>query len=631
MNDRMTELDLYLFHEGKLQEAWNHFGSTIVRDDLGRSLGVRFTVFAPHAKIVSVVGDFNGWDSRTHVMEKIDPTGVWRLFVPDVGEWEKYKFCIVTSFGQTIFKADPYAFFSDLRPDTCSKVYDIEGYRWNDGTYMEKRRSGEVSSQPMAIYEVHLGTWMTKPDKSMHKFNELVDYLIPYLKAEGFQYVELMPVTEHPLDESWGYQTTGYYSATSRYGVPKDLMYLIDCCHQNNIGVLIDWVPGHICKDAHGLYMFDGEPLYEYSDFKIRENEVWGTVNLDLGKGVTRSFLISNALFWARYFHVDGFRIDAVSNIIYHLGNPAVGTNFPAIEFLQNLSIAVKTKDPSLLLIAEDSTAFPNITKPVAKGGVGFDYKWNMGWMNDTLRYFEKDPIYRKYHHDLITFGLVYAFSERFVLPLSHDEVVHGKRSLVSKMPGDYWQKFANYRTLLGLQFTHPGKKLLFMGGEFAQMHEWKDKEELDWFLMQYPLHERAARFVRDLLAVYQHHKALFELDHDPAGFRWIDQSNRDQSIFSFLRLSRDPDDFCLIVLNMTPVAYESFRIGVPKAGVYEEILNSDKDLYGGSNVFNGLPLKSEPFPMHRCQQSLDLKVAPLSVAVFQFRSADEPTLFPTE
>ncbi|HOW37855.1 MAG TPA: 1,4-alpha-glucan branching protein GlgB [Candidatus Izemoplasmatales bacterium] len=631
MNDRMTELDLYLFHEGKLQEAWNHFGSTIVRDDLGRSLGVRFTVFAPHAKIVSVVGDFNGWDSRTHVMEKIDPTGVWRLFVPDVGEWEKYKFCIVTSFGQTIFKADPYAFFSDLRPDTCSKVYDIEGYRWNDGTYMEKRRSGEVSSQPMAIYEVHLGTWMTKPDKSMHKFNELVDYLIPYLKAEGFQYVELMPVTEHPLDESWGYQTTGYYSATSRYGVPKDLMYLIDCCHQNNIGVLIDWVPGHICKDAHGLYMFDGEPLYEYSDFKIRENEVWGTVNLDLGKGVTRSFLISNALFWARYFHVDGFRIDAVSNIIYHLGNPAVGTNFPAIEFLQNLSIAVKTKDPSLLLIAEDSTAFPNITKPVAEGGVGFDYKWNMGWMNDTLRYFEKDPIYRKYHHDLITFGLVYAFSERFVLPLSHDEVVHGKRSLVSKMPGDYWQKFANYRTLLGLQFTHPGKKLLFMGGEFAQMHEWKDKEELDWFLMQYPLHERAARFVRDLLAVYQHHKALFELDHDPAGFRWIDQSNRDQSIFSFLRLSRDPDDFCLIVLNMTPVAYESFRIGVPKAGVYEEILNSDKDLYGGSNVFNGLPLKSEPFPMHRCQQSLDLKVAPLSVAVFQFRSADEPTLFPTE
>ena len=631
MNDRMTELDLYLFHEGKLQEAWNHFGSTIVRDDLGRSLGVRFTVFAPHAKIVSVVGDFNGWDSRTHVMEKIDPTGVWRLFVPDVGEWEKYKFCIVTSFGQTIFKADPYAFFSDLRPDTCSKVYDIEGYRWNDGTYMEKRRSGEVSSQPMAIYEVHLGTWMTKPDKSMHKFNELVDYLIPYLKAEGFQYVELMPVTEHPLDESWGYQTTGYYSATSRYGVPKDLMYLIDCCHQNNIGVLIDWVPGHICKDAHGLYMFDGEPLYEYSDFKIRENEVWGTVNLDLGKGVTRSFLISNALFWARYFHVDGFRIDAVSNIIYHLGNPAVGTNFPAIEFLQNLSIAVKTKDPSLLLIAEDSTAFPNITKPVAEGGVGFDYKWNMGWMNDTLRYFEKDPIYRKYHHDLITFGLVYAFSERFVLPLSHDEVVHGKRSLVSKMPGDYWQKFANYRTLLGLQFTHPGKKLLFMGGEFAQMHEWKDKEELDWFLMQYPLHERAARFVRDLLAVYQHHKALFELDHDPAGFRWIDQSNRDQSIFSFLRLSRDPDDFCLVVLNMTPVAYESFRIGVPKPGVYEEILNSDKDLYGGSNVFNGLPLKSEPVPMHRCQQSLDLKVAPLSVAVFQFRSADEPTLFPTE
>ncbi|HAQ57203.1 MAG TPA: 1,4-alpha-glucan branching enzyme [Acholeplasmatales bacterium] len=622
MHSKMTEFDLFLFNEGKLQEAYRHFGSHLERDASGAN-GVRFTVYAPHARILSVVGEFNGWDSRTHVMEKTDPVGIWSLFIPGIGEWTKYKYCIVTSYGQTIFKADPYAFFADLRPETASKVYDLEGYQWNDATYLEKRRNRKHETDRMAIYEVHLGTWMTKPDKSFHKYNELVDYLIPYVKANGFSHIELMPVVEHPLDESWGYQGTGYYAATSRYGVPKDLMYLIDKCHEHGIGVLFDWVPGHICKDSHGLYMFDGEPTYEYADYKIRENVVWGTVNLDLGKGITRSFLISNALFWIRYFHADGFRIDAVSNIVYHLGNSAVGTNRPAIEFLQNLSVAVKAEDHSVLLIAEDSTTYPNMTKSVAEGGIGFDYKWNMGWMNDTLRYFEKDPVYRKFHHDLITFGLVYAFSERFILPLSHDEVVHGKRSLVNKMPGDYWQKFANYRTLLGLQFTHPGKKLIFMGGEFAQMHEWKDKEELDWFLLQYPLHERAGRFCRDLLQVYGAHKALYELDGSPEGFRWIDSANRDQSIYSYLRYAADPDTFCLVVLNMTPVPYDSYRVGVPREGVYEEILNSDKDVYGGSNVYNGLPIASVPEPMHACEHSITMKIAPLSCAILSFRPLD--------
>ncbi len=623
MHPKMTEFDLFLFNEGKLQEAYRHFGSHLEKDPAGTMSGVRFTVYAPHARIVSVVGDFNGWDSRTHVMAKTDPAGIWSLFIPGLGEWTKYKYCIVTSYGQTIFKADPYAFFADHRPETASKVYDIEGYKWNDATYLEKRRNKKHEADRMAIYEVHLGTWMTKPDKSFHKYNELVDYLIPYVKANGFSHIELMPVVEHPLDESWGYQGTGYYAATSRYGVPKDLMYFIDKCHENGIGVLFDWVPGHICKDAHGLYMFDGEPTYEYADYKIRENVVWGTVNLDLGKGVTRSFLISNALFWIRYFHADGFRIDAVSNIVYYLGNSAVGTNRPAIEFLQNVSVAIKAEDHSVLLIAEDSTTYPNMTKSVAEGGVGFDYKWNMGWMNDTLRYFEKDPVYRKFHHDLITFGLVYAFSERFILPLSHDEVVHGKRSLVNKMPGDYWQKFANYRTLLGLQFTHPGKKLLFMGGEFAQMHEWKDKEELDWFLLQYPLHERAGRYCRDLIQVYNATKPLHELDGSPEGFRWIDSANRDQSIYSFIRYAADPDDFCLVVLNMTPVSYETYRVGVPREGVYEEILNSDKDVYGGSNVYNGLPLRSDPEPMHACEHSVTMKVAPLSCAILAFRPLD--------
>jgi len=626
MNAKLSEKELYLFNEGKLHEGYKHFGSHLIKDELNQILGVEFTVFAPHAKMVSVVGDFNNWDSRTHPMIKVDLSGIYNLFVPNLHEWERYKYCIVTSYGETIFKADPYAYFSDNRPETSSKTYDIDGYYWNDGGYLENRRNQNPFESRCSVYEVHLGSWMTKPDGSFHKYNELVDYLIPYVKTHGFSHIELMPIVEHPLDESWGYQGTGYFSATARYGVPKDLMYFIDKCHQEDIGVIFDWVPGHICKDAHGLYMFDGEPLYEYTDYTIRENVVWGTVNLDLGKGVTKSFLISNAMFWMDYFHVDGFRLDAVSNIVYYLGNSSVGTNYPAIEFLKNLSYAIKEKDHSVLLFAEDSTTYPNLTTPVLDGGVGFDFKWNMGWMNDTLRYFEKDPIYRKYHHDLITFGMVYAYSEKFILPLSHDEVVHGKNALVAKMPGDYWQKFANYRVLIGFQFTHPGKKLLFMGSEFAQMHEWKDKEELDWFLLEYPLHERANRFVRDLIHVYNYHKPLYELDHSPEGFQWIDQSNRDQSILIFARFAKDHHVFCITVMNMTPTSYNHYRIGVPRTGRYEEILNSDKDIYGGSNLFNGLPIASEDIPTHGMSQSIDMIVAPLSISILRF--INEETLF---
>ncbi len=616
----MSDLDLYLFNEGKLKEAYKHFGAHLVKDDNNRIIGVNFSVYAPHAKIVSVVGEFNNWDSRTHVMQKVDEFGIFSIYIPGLSEWTRYKYCIVTSYGQTIFKADPYAFFSDDRPETSSKVYDIDGYVWHDKKYLNDRRKKNFFMDKMSVYEVHLGSWMTKPDGSFHKYNELVEYLIPYVKEHGFSHIEIMPIVEHPLDESWGYQGTGYYSATSRYGVPKDLMYLIDKCHEAKIGVIMDWVPGHICKDAHGLYMFDGEPLYEFEDSKFRENEVWGTVNLDLGKGITKSFLISNAMFWMNYFHIDGFRLDAVSNIIYYLGNMHIGTNLGAVEFLKNLSYAIKEKDHSILLFAEDSTTFPNLTTPVVNGGVGFDFKWNMGWMNDTLKYFEKDPIYRKYHHDLITFGMVYAYSERFILPLSHDEVVHGKKSLVDKMPGDYWQKFANYRVLIGLQFTHPGKKLLFMGGEFAQMHEWKDKEELDWFLLEYPLHERANHFVRDLIKVYNHHKALYELDHDPRGFRWIDQTNYDQSVFSFVRFSNDENDFVIVVMNMTPNTYIDFKIGVPKAGVYQEILNSDKEIYGGSNLYNGTDLQTFEEHNHGYDNSINMVVSPLSISILKYK-----------
>jgi len=616
----MNELDLYLFNEGKLKEAYKLFGSHLIKDDNNQIIGVDFRVYAPHARIISVVGDFNNWDSRTHIMDREDDFGIYHLFVPGLNEWERYKYCIVTSYGQTIFKADPYAFFSDNRPETSSKVYNIDDYLWNDEEYLKNRRIKNHYEEKLSVYEVHLGSWMTKPDGSFHKYNELVDYLIPYVKNHGFSHIEIMPIIEHPLDESWGYQGTGYYSATSRFGVPKDLMYLIDKCHQNNIGVIMDWVPGHTCKDAQGLYMFDGEPLYEYLDFAIRENVVWGTVNLDLTKGIVKSFMISNAYFWINYFHIDGFRIDAVSNIIYYLGDMNVGTNYGAIEFLQNLSSAIKEKDNSVLLFAEDSTTFPNLTKSVSAGGIGFDYKWNMGWMNDTLRYFSKDPIYRKYHHDLITFGITYVYSENFILPLSHDEVVHGKKSLVEKMPGDFWQKFANYRVLIGLQFTHPGKKLLFMGGEFAQIHEWRDKNELDWQLLEYPMHSLSNRFVKDLIRVYNNQTCLYELDSSPLGFSWIDQSNYEQSIFSFIRRGKDDSNFCIVVLNMTPNVYSNYLIGVPKKGFYQEILNSDKEIYGGSNIYNENSIETLDLFNHGFNQSISINISPLSISIIKYQ-----------
>jgi 1,4-alpha-glucan branching enzyme len=461
---------------------------------------------------------------------------------------------------------------------------------------------------------------MTKPDGTYHKYNELVDILIPYLLEHGFTHVELMPIVEHPLDQSWGYQGTGYFSATSRYGVPKDLMYFVDQCHQNGIKVILDWVPGHINRDDHGLYMFDGQPLYEYDEEWKRENVVWGTANLDLGRGEVQSFLISNALFWMKHFHVDGFRIDAVSNLIYFLGDPGNGVNDGAVGFLRSLATQVFLEYPNALLVAEDSSAHPGVTHPVDKGGLGFNYKWNMGWMNDTLKYFEHDPIYRQYHHDNITFGLTYAFSENYVLPLSHDEVVHGKKSLVDKMPGDYWQKFANYRLLMGLFFTHPGKTLLFMGGEFAQMHEWRDTEELDWHLLMYPIHDSAKRFIRDMNLVVKHEPALYQLDHDPRGFQWIDSNNRSQSMFSFARFGKNPDEHVVVVLNMTPLVHHGYRIGVPYKGTYVELINSDKDIYSGSNMFNGEPIFTQDVPMHGFDQSIQMLIPPLGMSILKWK-----------
>ena len=610
--------DLYFFNQGKLYDSYRIFGAHLIKDEQGNHKGTRFTVWAPHAKEVNVLGEFNGYQAWIHNLTKIDSSGVWSIVIEEALEWHMYKYQIKTFDDRELYKSDPYAFFSSERPETLSKIYDLDGYIWNDEHYMNNRNNDASYDNQMSIYEVHVGTWMTKPDGTFHKYNELVDHLIPYLLENGFTHVELMPIVEHPLDQSWGYQGTGYYSATSRFGVPKDLMYFVDKCHQNNIKVILDWVPGHICRDAHGLYMFDGEPLYEYSEEWKRENVVWGTANLDLGKGEVQSFLISNALFWMKYFHVDGFRIDAVSNLIYHLGDSRNGVNQGALDFLRNLSSTVFGYYNNALLVAEDSTAYPKVTHPVDQGGLGFNYKWNMGWMNDTLEYFQKDPVYRKYHHHEITFGLTYAFSENYVLPLSHDEVVHGKKSLVDKMPGDYWQKFANYRALMGLFYTHPGKTLLFMGGEIAQMHEWKDYTELDWHLLKYPLHEAAQRFNRDMNFVVKHHKPLYELDCNKEGFMWIDSNNSDMSVFSFIRYAKDKSDFVIIILNLTPIVHHNFRIGVPLKGKYIEVINSDKSAYGGSNMYNGEPMFTTDQPYNNFEQSLEMVLSPLSITIIK-------------
>lgn len=610
---------LYYFNQGKLIDAYEHFGAHLVKNKEGEIIATRFTVYAPHAKAISVVGEFNNFEGWVHQLSKIDETGIWRIEIAENLEWKAYKYEIHTHDGRTLYKADPYAYFSALRPDTTSKVYDLEGYDWQDKAYMNNRNETSVYQTPMNIYELHVGTWMQKPGGEFHRFNEMVDLLIPYLKENHYTHVELMPIYEHPFDGSWGYQGTGYFSITSRYGVPKDFMYFVDQCHQHDIKVIMDWVPGHICRDAHGLYMFDGQPLYEYRDPHIRENEVWGTANLDLGRGEVQSFLISNALFYMKKYHIDGFRIDAVSNIIYYLGDSRIGENQGALTFLKRLSHEIFNYYDNAILAAEDSTAYPKVTHPVEYGGLGFNYKWNMGWMNDTLKYFEKDPIYRKYHHNDLIFSLHYAFSENYILPLSHDEVVHGKHSLVEKMPGDYWQKFANYRALMGYFYTHPGKTLLFMGGEFGHMHEWKDYTELDWHLLEYPMHQSALKYNRAMMKLVKEEKALHENDHDASGFEWIDQYNADQSIVSFIRYSIAQNEHVVVVINLTPTPYHNYQIGVPARGQYTELINSDKSEYGGSNLFNGTAINTLNEPMHNKPYSIKMTIAPLSVSILKW------------
>ncbi|CAG7648696.1 1,4-alpha-glucan branching protein GlgB [Paenibacillus allorhizosphaerae] len=618
--------DLFLFHEGNLFQSYRMLGAHPA--DIGGVAGVRFAVWAPHASQVRVVGDFNCWDGTAHPMQKISTWGVWFLFVPGVREGEYYKYEIVTASGTLLYKADPYAFWSELKPGTASRVVSLEGYEWTDQAWQAQKRGRSVYRSPMNIYEVHLGTWKKKSDGSCRTYRELAVELVAYVKEMGYTHIELLPLAEHPYDRSWGYQATGYYSVTSRFGTPGDFMYFVDRCHSEGIGVIMDWVPGHFVKDEHGLRQFDGKPLYEYNDPAIAEKTEWGTLSFDYTKPEVVSFLISNALFWLDRYHIDGLRVDAVASMLFlNFGKPreqwvknARGgdENLEAIDFIKKLNHTVFRYFPDALMMAEDSTDWPLVTAPVHEGGLGFNYKWNMGWMNDMLKYMELDPYFRHSRHQLLTFSFMYTYSENYVLPLSHDEVVHGKKSLLNKMPGDYWQKFAGLRTLYGYMMGHPGKKLLFMGGEFGQFDEWKDLEDLDWELLGYDSHRSMHRFVRDLNRVYLREASLWELDHRPEGFSWIDPHDHKQSIVTFMRKSSKPEDHLIVVSNFTPVFHEKYRIGVPFAGDYVELLNSDAGEYGGSGQLNAGMLKAINRPCHNQPFSLQIAVPPLATVFFK-------------
>jgi len=625
----LTDYDLYLLSEGRHFTSYERLGAHLREVDGVR--GVHFAVWAPNAYRVSVIGDFNGWDARVHPMRLHPDAGIWELFIPGLDEWTAYKYDLRTrTAGYQTQKTDPYGFAQEMRPRTASLVVDLDRYEWGDAAWMEARPTRDPLRAPMSIYEVHLGSWRRKTDGlEWLTYRELAETLVPYVQEMGYTHIELMPVAEHPLDMSWGYQVTGYFAATSRYGTPHDLMVLIDQCHQHGIGVILDWVPAHFPKDGHALSYFDGTHLYEHADPRQGEHPHWGTYIFNYGRNEVRNFLISNALFWLKKYHVDALRVDAVSSMIYldfgrkagewvpneHGGNE----NLAAIRFLQETNAEIHSQCPGCLTIAEESTAWPMVSRPTYLGGLGFTLKWNMGWMHDTLDYISKDPIYRRWHHHQLTFSLMYAFSENFVLSLSHDEVVHMKGSLISKIPGDWWQQFATLRLLLGYQMTHPGKKLLFMGQEFGQWREWSETRSLDWHLVEnFPTHQGLQRWARALNHFYQTQPALWQRDFDPAGFDWIEANDAEQSVYTYVRYAEDRSDFLVVALNFTPVPRHEYRIGVPQPGYYRELLNSDASVYGGGNVGNYGGKHSDPIPWHRWSQSLSLTIPPLGMVVLK-------------
>jgi 1,4-alpha-glucan branching enzyme len=619
----MGDVDLHLLGEGHHYRSWERLGSHPRTID--GVAGTYFAVWAPSADRVSVVGDFNGWDGRVHPMRLLVPNGIWEIFIPGLRTGERYKYEIrVKASGLPMLKADPYARCAEQPPRTASVIWDAGPYRWRDEDWMARRREATPwFDRPMAIYEVHLGSWMKVDEDTSLSYRELAERLIPYVRDLGYTHVELLPVMEHPYGPSWGYQVTGFFATSSWYGSPEDFKWFVDECHVNGIGVILDWVPGHFPKDAHGLARFDGTALYEHEDPRQGEHQDWGTLIFNYGRHEVRNFLVSNALFWLEEFHADGLRVDAVASMLYldysrqhgqWVPNRFGGReNIDAIDFVRTLNEQTHTMHPGTMTIAEESTSWPAVSRPTYVGGLGFSYKWNMGWMHDILEYVRQDPIHRRWHHNRVTFSMLYAWSENFILPFSHDEVVHGKGSMINKIPGDVWQKAATLRTLYAYHYAHPGKKLLFMGGEFGMWREWSEKQGLPWHITQEPPHATIRDFVRDLNALYRREPSLYELDFDPAGFQWIDANDNENSVFAFLRRARDPHDFLVCVLNFTPVPREGYRIGVPEPGLYRELLNSDAASYGGGNVGNQGAVTTEPLHAHGHAQSLRLTIPPLA------------------
>jgi len=625
----LSDFDLHLMGEGTHYQKYEKMGAHLAV--VGGVAGTQFGVWAPNALRVSVVGDFNQWDGRTHSMRNRGPSGVWELFVPGLVEGAIYKYEIrPSSAGLPLLKSDPYAFRSELRPKTGSVVARLDRHQWNDRGWIDYRAKQDWFTSPISVYELHLGSWRRVVEEAGRwlSYSELADQLIPYVKQMGYTHVELMPVMEHPLDVSWGYQTLGYFAATSRYGAPEDFMAFVDRLHQAGIGVFLDWTPAHFPSDGHGLGEFDGTHLYEHADPRQGRHPDWGTLVFNYGRNEVQNFLISNALFWIDKYHLDGLRVDAVASMLYldysrregeWIPNEFGGReNLAAIAFLKRLNEVVYERHPGVLTIAEESTSWPMVSRPTYLGGLGFSLKWNMGWMNDTLSYFEQEPVHRKYHHTQMTFSMLYAFTENFVLPFSHDEVVHGKASLLNKMPGDHWQQFANLRLLYGYMFAHPGKKLMFMGGEFGQREEWNDGTSLEWHLLKYPAHQGLQRLTTDLNSLYRSEAALHEVDFDWHGFEWLDCNDADASVLSFVRRGKHPGNFVVAVVNCTPVLREGYRVGVPEPGFYREIMNTDAEKYGGTNVGNLGGVYAEAVPWNNRANSINLRLPPLAAVYFK-------------